>query len=59
MRSLLQAFLSDESGATAVEYVLVAAIVSLAGFGALGQMGGSLETIYADLTTFMSGAANL
>lgn len=59
MRSLLKAFLSDESGTTAVEYVLIAAVVSLAGFGALGQMGGSLETIFGNITTIVSSAANL
>jgi len=54
---MFEAFLSDESGATAIEYVLIAAIVSVAGFGALTQMGGSLETMFETVSSLMASAA--
>ena len=39
-------FLQDESGATAIEYGLIAALVSVAAIGALTAMGSSLETMF-------------
>ncbi len=35
-----------ESGATAIEYGLIAALVSVAAIGALTAMGGSLNTMF-------------
>lgn len=39
-------FLWDESGATAVEYGLIAALVSIAAVTALTDVGGSLGTMF-------------
>ena len=36
----------DESGATAIEYGLIAALVSVAAIGALTAMGTSLNTMF-------------
>lgn len=36
----------DESGATAIEYGLIAALVSVAAITALGAMGDSLEKMF-------------
>ena len=36
----------DESGATAIEYGLIAALVSVAAISALTAMGGSLKTMF-------------
>lgn len=36
----------DESGATAIEYGLIAALVSVAIIGALAALGDSLETVF-------------
>lgn len=36
----------DESGATAIEYGLIAALVSVAAIGALTAMGGSLDSMF-------------
>ncbi len=36
----------DISGATAIEYGLIAALVSVAAIGALSLMGGSLNTMF-------------
>ncbi len=42
-------FTKDDSGATAIEYGLIAALVSVADIGALTAMGNSLSTMF---TTF-------
>ncbi len=42
--------IEDRSGATAIEYGLIAALVSVAGFAALTLVGGSLSGIF-DLVT--------
>ena len=48
--------LRDESGATAIEYGLIAALVSVAAIGALTAMGGSLDTMFQRVSTILSGA---
>ena len=48
----------DESGATALEYGLIAALVSVAAIAALSQLGGSLINIYGTLATKMDDAAS-
>jgi pilus assembly protein Flp/PilA len=48
--------LKDESGATAIEYGLIAALVSVAAIGALGTMGDSLVTIFGTVSTELSTA---
>ena len=50
-------FYTDESGATAIEYGLIAALVSVAAIGALGLMGDSLKTIFTIVSTKLSSAA--
>lgn len=42
----ITAVLKDESGATAIEYGLIAALVSVAAIAALTAMGSSLETMF-------------
>ncbi|HEX9836762.1 MAG TPA: Flp family type IVb pilin, partial [Alphaproteobacteria bacterium] len=46
MVAVIQHFANDEAGATAVEYGLIAALVSVAGIGALQTMGVSLVQIF-------------
>jgi pilus assembly protein Flp/PilA len=48
---------ADESGATAIEYGLIAALVSVAAIGALQAMGGSLESIFGIVSTNLTDAA--
>ncbi len=43
-------FLKDQSGATAIEYGLIAALVSVAAIGALGAMGGSLTQMFTTVS---------
>ncbi len=50
--TVIKAFLSDESGATMIEYGLVAALVSVAAIVALGLLGDALVSIF----NFVAGA---
>jgi pilus assembly protein Flp/PilA len=50
-------FLNDEDGATAIEYGLIAALVSVAAIGALTAMGNSLGTMFNAVSSALSGAA--
>ena len=51
-------FCGDESGATAIEYGLIAALVSVAAIGALTTMGTSLQTMFGTVSNSMSAAVN-
>ena len=52
--AILHSLIADEAGTTAVEYALIAAIVSLAGLGAFGALGRDLSDIFADVDTGMT-----
>jgi pilus assembly protein Flp/PilA len=52
------AFVRDEDGATAIEYGLIAALVSVAAIGALTAMGDSLATMFNTVSSALSGAAS-
>ncbi len=47
----------DESGATAIEYGLIAALVSIAAIGALTAMGGSLQTMFETVSNTLTTVA--
>lgn len=51
-------FFRDEEGATAIEYGLIAALVSVAAIGALGSMGNSLEAMFNRVATELNTAVN-
>ncbi len=51
------AFVRNEDGATAIEYGLIAALVSVAAIGALTAMGGSLSLMFNTVSSALSGAA--
>ena len=57
MVAVIQHFANDEAGATAVEYGLIAALVSVAGIGALQTMGISLAQIFTVVSDNLSDAA--
>jgi pilus assembly protein Flp/PilA len=44
--SFVKQFLSNESGATAIEYGLIAALISVVIVGALTTIGGNLNTTF-------------
>ncbi len=49
-------FLKDDSGATAIEYGLIAALVSVAAIGALTAMGQSLNSLFGTVSSALSTA---
>ncbi len=51
MSKLFARFLNDESGATAIEYGLIAAGISLAIIAAVNGIGGNLSTKFGDINT--------
>ena len=51
-------FFKDESGATAIEYGLIAALVSVAAIAALTAMGGSLDAMFQAVSTQLDGAVS-
>lgn len=44
-------FLKDENGATAIEYGLIAALISVAAIGAMTALGGQLTTLFGNIRT--------
>ena len=55
---MLVRFLKDESGATAIEYGLIAALVSVAAIAALNFLGGELKNTFNDVANSL-GNRNL
>ena len=51
MSKLFARFLNDESGATAIEYGLIAAGISLAIIAAVNGLGTSLNTNFTSIST--------
>jgi len=56
MLKTFRSFIADESGATAIEYGLIAALVSVAGIFALQAMGQSLSTMFGTVSSQLNGA---
>ena len=51
MRKILKDFLADESGATAIEYGLIAAGISLAIISIVNGMGAKLNTKFTSINS--------
>jgi pilus assembly protein Flp/PilA len=51
MKTLLARFAKDESGATAIEYALIAAGISLAIITAVNTLGGTLSAKFTAINT--------
>ncbi|MGN6551394.1 MAG: Flp family type IVb pilin [Pararhizobium sp.] len=58
MTKLFARFLKDESGATAIEYGLIAALISVAIIAGASALGNSLSTTFSNLSTTMNSATN-
>ena len=56
MIKIIREFCADESGATAIEYGLIAALVSVAGIVALEAMGTSLSSMFSSVSTKLNQA---
>jgi pilus assembly protein Flp/PilA len=56
MFTTLKSFVRDESGATMIEYGLIAALVSVAAIVALGAMGTSIQTMFQHVSNCLANA---
>ena len=50
MKNILERFIRNKSGATAIEYGLIAAIVSIAVIGGLTTLGGNLSSTFNNVS---------
>ena len=57
MLKTLKTFVKDESGATAIEYGLIAALVAVGLIAALTALGGSLQNIFNTVATTLNSAS--
>ncbi len=55
-RKMLTRIIEDQSGATAIEYGLIAALVSVAAIGVLTSLGTSLAGVFTLVTTTLTTA---
>ncbi len=58
MFTLISRFVKEDSGATAIEYGLIAALVSVAAIGALTAMGESLNTMFTTVSSALDNAVS-
>jgi len=61
MQNLVSRFIKDESGATAIEYGLIAALIAVGIIGAAGALGGNVSgtfTTISDSSTYRIKAAS-
>ncbi len=54
-RERLSRILRDQSGATAIEYGLLAGLISAAAIGVLTSLGGSLGSVFNTVTITLAG----
>jgi pilus assembly protein Flp/PilA len=58
MLTTLARFLKDDSGATAIEYGLIAALVSVAAIGALTALGTNLTNMFTTVSSTVASASS-
>jgi pilus assembly protein Flp/PilA len=54
MTNFIKNFMADESGATAIEYGLIAALIALAIIGGVSALGSNLNKSFEDLGSAVS-----
>ena len=57
LRTAVTQFLNDESGATAIEYGLIAGLISVVIAASVTTIGTDLKTIFASIATKLTAAA--
>jgi pilus assembly protein Flp/PilA len=57
MKSLVSRFKKNESGATAIEYGLIAALIAVVIIGAVTLVGTSLQTTFESVSDALTGAS--
>ena len=58
MKTIFARLMKDESGATAIEYGLIAALISVALITGAGKLGTALDTTFEKLGTKMTTEVN-
>ena len=56
MKKVLARFVRDESGATAIEYGLIAAGISVAIIAVVNTLGGQLKTTFSSVSDSLANA---
>jgi pilus assembly protein Flp/PilA len=56
MKTLMNRFVKDESGATAIEYGLIAALIAVAIITALQLLGGNISARFREIATTIGTA---
>jgi pilus assembly protein Flp/PilA len=56
--TFIKRFLNNESGATAVEYTIIAALIGVVIIAGAGALGTSLNTKFTSIGTSVSGASS-
>ena len=59
MATALRALLSDESGATAIEYALLVALISIGIIAGTGALGSELFAMFDFITTTIEAAVGI
>jgi pilus assembly protein Flp/PilA len=57
MQNLIKNFVNDESGATAIEYGLIAALIAVAMIAGATQLGESIDDKFQDVSTALDGVS--
>ncbi|ESY75385.1 Flp family type IVb pilin [Mesorhizobium sp. M1050] len=58
MRKIIYRFAGDESGATAIEYGLIAALIALAIITGAGALGNSLNGMFTNIGTTVNSSGS-
>ncbi len=56
--SQIKSFIHDESGATAIEYGLIAAFIGIAIIGAVAAVGTSIAGVFSSIGSTLEAAAS-
>ena len=58
MQNLVTRFIKDESGATAIEYGLIAALIAVAFIAGATQLGDAIDAKFKDVASTLDNATN-
>jgi pilus assembly protein Flp/PilA len=59
MSKIFARFVKDESGATAIEYGLIAALIALAIVAGAGALGNGLSAMFSDIASSLDGVGDV
>ena len=57
MTQTIRSFIRDESGTTAIEYSMIAALISVAAIASMQAVGGSVDLLFNKVKGVLSSAA--